>query len=221
MWRNSVIRFPPRERLRSRDRERGFTLIELLVALAIFALLTAFAYRGLNSMLEGREALQRETRKWRDVTLLVGRIERDVAAVLPGRVGINPSNTPVAPVTSVIDDGSARDGLSLIRSGVALQENALAAPQRVAYRKVDDRIERLTWASVDAAPRDSPVAVALLSGIGAFDLRFMTENGEWRNAWAPPGSTDRRLPAAIEVTVQLASGEKIVRLFDLPRNPAP
>jgi len=202
------------------SRNKGFTLIELLVALAIFALLTAFAYRGLNAMLEGREALQRETRKWRDVTLLVGRIERDVAALLPGRLGTNPSGTKVAPVTSVIDDGAARDGLSLIRSGVALQENALAAPQRVAYRKVEDRIERLTWAGVDAAPRDAPVAVPLLSGISMLDIRFMADNGEWRNTWAPPGSTDTRLPAAIEITLQLASGEKIVRLFDLPRNPS-
>ena len=203
------------------SRNRGFTLIELLVALAIFALLTAFAYRGLNAMLQGREALQRETRKWRDATLLVGRIERDVVAILPGRNGRNPSGTTVAPVTSVIDDGAARDGLSLIRSGVALQENTLAAPQRVAYRRVDDRIERLTWGGVDAAPRDAPVAVPLLAGVSGMDIRFMTDSGEWRNTWAPPGSTDTRLPAALEITLTLASGEKIVRLFDLPRNPAP
>jgi len=213
MWRNSVIRFPPRERLRSRDCERGFTLIELLVALAIFALLTAFAYRGLNSMLEGREALQRETRKWRDVTLLVGRIERDVAAVLPGRVGINPSNTPVAPVTSVIDDGSARDGLSLIRSGVALQENALAAPQRVGWRLNGNTIERLTWSSLDAGPREEPVAVAVLGSVTAMELRFLDPNGEWRRNWTGTPPT----PAAIEVTVKLASGESITRLVDLPR----
>ena len=65
------------------SRSKGFTLIELLVALAIFAILSAFAYRGLDAMLQSREALQVESRKWRDVTLLVGRMERDVGAVLP------------------------------------------------------------------------------------------------------------------------------------------
>ncbi|MGH8772628.1 MAG: PulJ/GspJ family protein, partial [Burkholderiales bacterium] len=34
---------------------RGFTLLELLVALAIFALLSAIAYGGLNAVLDSRE----------------------------------------------------------------------------------------------------------------------------------------------------------------------
>ena len=63
-------------------RNKGFTFVELLVALAIFAIMTGFAYRGLTAMLESREALQKESRKWRDVALFVGRIERDLSAVL-------------------------------------------------------------------------------------------------------------------------------------------
>ena len=66
----------------SRNSSRAFTLVELLVALAIFAVLAGFAYRGLQAMLDNREALQKETRKWRDVALFVGRIERDLSAVL-------------------------------------------------------------------------------------------------------------------------------------------
>src|SRR6476620_3612059 len=34
----------------------GFTLVELLVALAIFAVLSGFAYRALDTMLQSREA---------------------------------------------------------------------------------------------------------------------------------------------------------------------
>ena len=193
---------------------RAFTLIELLVALAIFALISGFAYRGLTAMLDSREALQKDARKWRDTALFVGRVERDLGAVL-ARASKGSSGTPLPPVASSLDTPSQGDGLMLTRSGSPLQENALAAPQRVAYRLRDGRVERLTWAGVDAAPREEPTAVTVLSPAKSLAFRFMDPaSGEWRPVW-PGGSA--LLPAAVEVTVELASGERIVRLVDLPR----
>jgi general secretion pathway protein J len=194
--------------------KRGFTLIELLVALAIFALISGFAYRGLNALLDSREALQKDARKWRDVALFVGRVERDLGAVL-ARTSMSSSGTPLPPVASSLDTPSQGDGLMLTRSGSPLQENALAAPQRVAYRLRDGRVERLTWASVDAAPREEPVAVTVLAPAKSLSFRFMDPgSGEWRSVW-PGGSA--LLPGAVELTVELASGEHIVRLVDLAR----
>jgi general secretion pathway protein J len=197
-------------------RHKGFTLVELLVALAIFAILTGFAYRGLTAMLESRDALQRESRKWRDVALFVGRIDRDLSAVLK-RTSIGASGTPLMPVSSAIESSASPDGLALTRSGSPLQESTLAAPQRVAYRIRDGAIERLAWTGVDAAPREEPSAVAVLRPVAALGFRFLDPKGEWRATWGLPGSADKTLPAAVEVTLQLASGEKIVRLVDLPR----
>jgi general secretion pathway protein J len=195
-------------------RNRGFTLVELLVALAIFAVLSGFAYRALDTMLASREALERESRKWRDVTVFVGRIERDLNAVLAKRMATAPSGTPLPPISSAVDTNGA-NGLAITRSGSPLQENALAAPQRVAYRLAGTQVQRLSWAGVDAAPRDEPTAVAVLDGVRALDFRFLASSGEWRTTWGPPGSNETT-PAGVEMRLELASGERIVRLVDLP-----
>jgi general secretion pathway protein J len=196
------------------SRNKAFTLVELLVALAIFALLAGFAYRGLHSMLESREALQKETRKWRDVALFVGRIERDLVAVLPTQPQANAIVRRPAAITSVVETVPNDNGLALTRSGNTMQENALAAPQRVAYRLRDGVIERLTWTSVDPAPREDPAAVRVLGQVSSLGFRFLLDNGEWRTSW---GVAERTLPAAVEVSLRLASGETIVRLVDLPK----
>lgn len=194
---------------------RAFTLVELLVALAIFALLSAFAYRGLAALLESREALDRDARKWRDVALFVGRFERDVQAALD-RPSLGPSGTTLAPVSSVLDlGGSTATGLALTRAGAALYANELAAPQRVGYRLAEGRVERLAWPAVDSGPRAEVAATPVLADAHALAFRFLDRTGEWRRDWALPAM--QGMPLAVEMTLELAGGEKIVRIVDIPR----
>lgn len=196
-------------------RSRAFTLVELLVSLAIFAVLSAFAYRGLAVLLESREALERDAHKWRDLALFVGRFERDVQAVLR-RAATGPSGTSQEALTSLIDLGGATArGLALTRSGAMLQANALAAPQRVGYRLREGRVERLSWLVLDAGPRAEPVATPVLSEVRSLEFRFLA-GGEWRADWGLPGAGNA-MPRAIEMAVGLESGERIVRLVEVPR----
>jgi len=196
-------------------RERAFTLVELLVALAIFALLSAFAYRSLAVLLDSREALDRDARKWRDLALFVGRFERDVQAALD-RPALGPSGTPGGAVTSVLDLGGANaQGLALTRGGATLYANELSAPQRVGYRLVEGRVDRLSWAGVDSGPRAAAAATTVLQDVRALAFRFLDRSREWRSDWAAPATPG--LPLAVEMTLELASGERIVRVVDIPR----
>jgi len=202
------------------SRFSGFTLVELLVALAIFAILSAFAYRSLAVMLEGRERLQAESRKWRDVAMFVGRVERDLKAVID-RPATSVAGTLLAPVSSSVPVTAAQqaNGLAVTRLGNALQENVLAAPQRIAYVMRENRIERLAWAGVDASPREEPTPVPVLRNVRTLEFRFLARN-DWRPTWGLPGSSER-IPGAVEMAFTLESGERIVRLVDLPQTPAP
>jgi general secretion pathway protein J len=195
--------------------ERAFTLVELLVALAIFALLSAFAYRGLAVMLDSRDHLERDSRKWRDLALFVGRFERDVQAVLD-RPAVGPSGTPQGPLSSLLDlGGTTATGLAVTRAGAALYANDLAAPQRVGYRLAEGRVERLAWPAVDAGPRAEVAAIPVLDDVRALAFRFLDRGYEWRREWAMPSA--QGLPRAVEMTVELGSGEKVVRVVDIPR----
>jgi general secretion pathway protein J len=196
-------------------RHKGFTLVELLVALAIFALIAGFAYRALDAMLQSRVALESDSRKWRDTSIFVARLERDLAAVLDRTV--KGESGTLAALSSSIAASGPTEGLTLTRSGSPLQQNMLAAPQRIAYRLRDGAIERLSWVGLDAAPREEPTAVTVLKPVGALTFRFLAPSGEWRPTWGLPGNDDH-LPAAVEATLQLGSGERIVRLVDIPRS---
>jgi general secretion pathway protein J len=195
--------------------QRAFTLVELLVALAIFALVSAFAYRGLAVLLEGRESLEKDARRWRDLALFVGRFERDIQSAID-RPAVGPSGTLQPPITSVLDLGATTaTGLALTRSGASLYANELAAPQRVGYRFAEGRVERLAWPGVDSGPRAEVPALPVLADVRSLAFRFLDRSLEWRRDWTLPAT--QGLPLAVEMTVELASGEKIVRVVEVAR----
>jgi len=125
------------------SKARGFTLIEVMVALTIFALMSGVGYRGLGAVLDARERVDRETRKWRDMSLAFINIQQALFAAVDR--SIRERNGRVAPAFVGNESVRADEAqLAFTRTGFPGHRGALADLQRVGYRVRENRIEQLS-----------------------------------------------------------------------------
>ena len=198
------------------SRNRGFTLIEVLIAVTIFAVMSAFAYRALSSILDARERVAQENQKWRGVSTFFARLEADLASAA-GRSIRNSNNLEEAAFVGNLTFNKETDGqLMFTRMGLPGSSGTLAAPQRLGYRIKQGTIEELVWPVLDQGQRTVPAVYPLLSGINTFTLRYLSSTNIWQTSWPPqttgPASV-RDIPKAVEVALTLDSGETIIRLL--------
>lgn len=193
----------------------GFTLLEILVALIIFGLMSVISFRGLSTVAQSRAHLAQENRKWSEVALLFARLEQDLS-MLANRPVRDAANLNAAPLVAKSILQSASDTqLSFTRMGLPDQDNALAAPTRCGYRLQGERVEQLIWPATDAAPRTMPTVNLLMENVTAVEFTYLDSTGTWHSRWPLPDS-DRVFPEAVQVVLDLKSGERITRLFALP-----
>ena len=69
----------------------GFTLIELLVAISILAIVAVLGWRGLDSLVRSRQALNAELEQTRGLQLIFAQMQSDCAHI------VNPQNYPNLP----------------------------------------------------------------------------------------------------------------------------
>lgn len=196
-------------------RQRGFTLVEMLVALTIFALMSVLSYRGLTSVMQTREHLAEDNRRWRDLALTLGQIEQDVGMVVDRPVRDSGDLQLPALVGNPHAFGVNDAQLSISRMGGGWQTGVLADVQRHGYRLNNSTLEQLVWPVLDQAPRSEPVVHALLERVERFELRYLDGNGNWQARWPLPGAA-AGLPTAVEVVVELDAGIAVTRVFALP-----
>jgi general secretion pathway protein J len=195
--------------------QRGFTLIELLVALVILTLISVAGYRGLDAVLQTRERVAVETRKWQHLAFFFARMNQDIAQAVRRPVR-DESGTVVraAWLGNTVAVGEDDAELIFTRAGIPDQGLAMQAPQRIAYRLEQGSIVMLRWPSLDQASRVRPVRYPVLEGVREFKLRYLDRDGIWQLQWQYP--TDLiKLPVAVEITLTLVGGEIITRIFAL------
>lgn len=202
------------------SRARGFTLIELLVAIAIFAIVAALAYGGLDGVIRQREITVAAMRQLRDTQLALTIMARDFSQLEPRSIRGALQGAPL-PAFSGAPQNLPR--VAFTRGGWS---NPLAevrsTQQRVAYELDDGKLLRLSWTELDRSSQTQPLKQTLLSDVRAFSLRYMDVNGAWQDQWPPLNSNPNlyltRLPRAIEIKLTLKDRGEFTRLIAVHRN---
>ena len=195
-------------------RSRGFTLIEVLIALTIFAIMSALAYRGLTSILDARDRVAQENRKWREISIFFARLEADLVNAVARDIRNSNNLTEAAFIGNASFAKETEGQLMFTRMGLPGASGTLAAPQRFGYRIKQGIVEELVWPVLDQGQRTVPAVYPLLAGVSTLRLRYLDSANQWRDTWPGLGSgTTPPLPKAVEVVLTLDSGETITRLL--------
>jgi general secretion pathway protein J len=200
-------------------RASGFTLIELLVALAVFSIMAALAYGGLNSIARTRGELGAQEDAFRDLMRTVSVLDRDlreaVARPVRGNLG---QQLPALTGTA--------DHLELTRLGFANPQAELRSNlERVFYELDAGLLRRGRFAVLDRAPTSAPTVADLKIRADDFRLHYLDANNRWLDAWPPPQTTDTALlPRAVRWQLRTRNDGEIEGIVELvsawPQNAA-
>lgn len=193
-----------------KSRNRGFTLIELLVAITVMAIVAVLGWRGLDTIIRSRVALNEELDQTRGLQLAFAQMQSDCGHFAKKEdIGGRP--------TLLVQPGR----LTMVR--MVFAENQPSRAQVVAYRidgGVLTRRESIAtrdlreldaaWAAALADTTDVP-AVALHNGVSQMNLRSWVDRD-----WRPPGMEGVGGPAG--VTIPPTGLEVSLRLRDRPDN---
>jgi len=189
----------------------GFSLIELLVALAVFSVMAALAYGGLNSIARTRAELGRQEDAFRDLMRAVAMFDRDLREAVPRPVLGNVGQSVPALI------GTAA-GVEFTRVGFANpQAEARSNLERVTYQLDDHAFKRGRYAVLDRAASTTPELTTLRAGVLDLRLRYLDRSGRWSDAWPLPQATDPNLlPRAVQWRLSTRDYGEIERVIELP-----
>lgn len=197
-------------------RESGLTLIELVVAVALLALISSMAYRGLDSISRSSARSLAESERWQQISMFFERFASDVAQPAHRSVRAEADNAPPLPEWW----GRPPEEADGIDPGAAQLEFTRKSPQgrdeiRLAYRLREGKVELLLWPALDRAPGGVPAVYVLLEGVSILHFRHLDSTGAWQEIW-PLANIKELLPRAIAVDITLSDGLTLHRVFALP-----
>ncbi|MBN8740893.1 MAG: type II secretion system protein GspJ [Lysobacterales bacterium 69-70] len=195
-------------------RVHGFTLVEVLVATAVFAIMSALAWGGLNAVIRTREALVAEQQDFAHTVRAVGMFERDLLGAVARPVRGNYGE----PQPALRGDA---DHLEFTRLGFASALiDARSNLERVIYEQDGNTLKRGRYAVLDRAAGSVAEFTSVRDRVRRLQLRYLDEQGNWLEAWPRRDDKPEALPRAVEFRIDIDGVGEISRLIELPSSGA-
>jgi general secretion pathway protein J len=190
---------------------RGFTLLELLIAIAIFSVMSVFAYQGLRNFLHARAIVDAQAEAFATLVSGFTLLQQDFE-----EVAARPVRDALGDAVPALQSGiGAGEVLALTRhTAWTSMATANSDLKRIEYRLQDGALIRRVWAVLDRVPDTDFTERIVLAEVASVSLRYFGE-GEWHEAWPADKAGDplSALPGAISITVRFSNGRAIERMI--------
>jgi general secretion pathway protein J len=194
-------------------RQEGFTLIELLVAVGVFAVLSALAYGGLNSVLATQSYTQEQAERLQTLQLSMRRIQRDLEQIADRPVRDQYGDEQAALILKPLPS------LSFTHAGWRNPSGQTRSQlQRVSYELEENTLYRIVWPMLDGADAESALRTNLLDNVEKLEIRVLDRDEKWHTEWPPSEAEptgESPLPLAVELTLTVEPWGAIRRLIAL------
>jgi general secretion pathway protein J len=195
------------------SRTRGFTLIEVVIAMAIFAILAALSYAGLQSVIDSKTHTEAGLQRLQAVQMSMLSLSNDLQQIAP-----RDAQDALGGKLDKLSTQSSEYLVEFTRSGWRNPaESPRSSLQRVAYKLDEDQLVRIYWSHVDRADEELRVERVLIDNIKSLQLRFLNDQQEWSEDWPEAAvlasGSNSPLPLAIEATLDTHDWGEITRLL--------
>ena len=195
-------------KFQSSAKQSGITLLELLVVIAVFSIMSAAAYSGLQNSLKAEENFSASMKDLEAVQMSLTLFQRDIMQLSPRGIRDAFGDDEAAIVLFNGREFTFTRGGNF--SSLKLDQTGLT---RVSYSLQDEQFIRSHWRHLDSTQGDRPLSASLLSRVTNLQIRVLDQNNSWHLDW--PISDNAKI-RALELTIELEDWGEIRRLFPAP-----
>lgn len=195
---------------KNKAQQKGFTLLEVLIAIAIFSVVSLASFTIFDTVLRGDENSAARSERQNELQRAFLLIERDFTQIAKRSMRVN-GEAPSKAFLHTSDDSFLADeqALAFVRNGWT--NPGLLLPrsdmQNVAYRLVDETLERLHLNFVDAVVGQEPKVRPLIKDVSSLAFEYY-DGKKWQKQWS-----GEKLPQAIAIEIETLDYGLIRRQF--------